>query len=50
MARTDFIEPLADDATRKFGPIAVAAEMAQIQVAQLTGNNFSGHFRGGIVR
>ena len=43
VVRASFLKPFTDDAVREFRPIAVAAEVAEIQMAQFGGHNL---FRG----
>ena len=47
--RVDFLKPFADDPVREFRAIAVAAEVAEIQVTQLSRHNLFGGIGGTVV-
>ena len=46
----DLPEAVADDAMRQFGAVAFAAQMAEVQVAQLGGHDLLGGVGSGFVR
>ena len=45
----DFLEAIVDDAMGQFGAVALAAEMAEIEVAQFGGHDFGDAIGGGFV-
>ena len=47
---TDFLEAVVDDFVREFGAVAVAAEVAEVNVAQVGVHDLLGDLRGGVVR
>ncbi len=50
MLGADLLKPLADDAVSQFGAVAVAAEVAQVQVPQLRRDDLFGRLGCGVVR
>ena len=49
MRGTHRIEAILDDGAGKFGLVAVAAEMAQVNVLKISGNKFCKDSGGGFV-
>ena len=50
VGRSDLLQAVVDDAMRQLGAIALAAQMAEIQMAQVGGHDLLGGIRGGFVR
>ena len=50
MRRPDLIQPIGDHAVRDFRPIAFAAEVSEIKMAQISGHHFGGGIGGRLIR
>ena len=50
MGGPDLLQAVVDDALGQFGAIALAAQMAEIQMPQVGGHDLLGGIRGGFVR
>jgi hypothetical protein len=48
--RSDLLQALADDAVREFGAVAFAAQVAEVQMAQVGGHDLLSGISGGFVR